>query len=167
MWTSRRVGRKLMQTKKSPPRVLPRAGLANRSRPGHQEDHPQDKADLPGSQALEHNISRQREIQWSWRVVRNDAPVVRRADIFEPTPAQAPSTPLSFPLSVSVRRTEMGKMCAGSPNRKRVRLRVFPGNGHRSCALPQRPGPQATTKKLSYKAGASQAPRVANPPTTG
>ena len=56
------VGRKLMQTKKSPPRGCTRAGLANRVVPANRKTHPQHRAHRPGSQA---HPSRQREIQWS------------------------------------------------------------------------------------------------------
>lgn len=58
---------------------------------------------------------------------------------------------------------------ARSSNRKRVQPKgPYPGNGGLVDArTPRRPGPQATQEELSYKAGASQAPRMAKGPATG
>ena len=76
--------------------------------------------------------------------------------------------PATTSLSVSVRRVEMGKTRAGSLNRNRGTRKGYPGNGLVvDPALTLRPGPQATHQALWYKAGASLAPGVANPPTTG
>ncbi len=166
-------GVNLMQTKESPPRALTRAGLMYRDLkwPAHQDDQPQDRAHRPGSQA---HPSWQREIQWSQGQGQRDTLrtlfPVRRSALYQWQEAMAAAlAPLSFPPSVSVRRTEMGY------NARRVfqpkecsPFGVFPGNGRLvDAAIPIRPGPHATTKERSYKARASQARRKAHVPATG
>ncbi len=103
-------------TKESPPRVCTRAGLAHRGYSAHREIPPQDIALFLGSQAPEHNISRQRGIQ------RGDRWSVCGCGALSSSSTTLPVAPLNLPLSVSVRRTEMGTMRAGpNPTRQSVK----------------------------------------------
>ena len=89
-------------------------------------------------------------------------PVVRAALCLTHLCMNPAAVSLSFSLPVRFRRFEGGRTSGESSNRKSV-PKGFPGNGPVvDPARPLRPGPQATHPKRSYKAGALQAPRMAN-----
>ena len=113
-------------TNESPSRALTRTGLAEPEIAVQPDEYPQDIAPLPERQA---RPSRQREILWSGEQGIALLTILRAT----PEEARAPTAaPQNLPLSVSVRRTEMGTTRAGpnptrqSVKRKRLAQRTRP-----------------------------------------